>query len=171
MLYYRPRMFSNIVTSKPAAIKPRPATQIDRQRPAPSMEEQPTVHNQPPEPYICKPISNLPTIPRVILRIHRDYKGRCEPYDFFSIWPHICQDTTTSYDWFGYATGRSKDGPSSELIFTLINAMPHLTKHRISIRAQGEFSSMKSQIVRQFEKAQQYMPGLTDFTVVVTDPG
>ncbi|KAH8674368.1 hypothetical protein BGZ60DRAFT_526339 [Tricladium varicosporioides] len=75
---------------------------------------------------------------------------------------------TYFFDWFAIKTGRS-EGPLS-LTFTFKDAMPTSTACTITKANEDYFSLMKRDLKTQYKRAREYVPGLNEFCVLVTDP-
>ncbi|KAH6714758.1 hypothetical protein BKA61DRAFT_575470 [Leptodontidium sp. MPI-SDFR-AT-0119] len=78
--------------------------------------------------------------------------------------------TTEFFAWFGGQTGRGGANGPQLLAFTLKDAMPDRTSLNIPILNEDDFRWTRKYIMTQFDKAKSFMPGLKNFTVLVTDP-
>jgi hypothetical protein len=115
----------------------------------------------------CKPRVRRPP-PEIIIRLQADGTGKFStPHNRSVMNPNIT--ATEFFAWFANWTGRGgSDGPPS-LRFTFKDAVP--PKSSVIARTNDDhFNLMRGDIRVQFEKAKVYMPNLTEFAVLVTDP-
>lgn len=56
------------------------------------------------------------------------------------------------------------------LTFTLKDAMPDRKSRNITLRDEEDFRWMRKFILKHFEKANEFLPGLKEFVVLISDP-
>ncbi|KAH6704121.1 hypothetical protein BKA61DRAFT_739936 [Leptodontidium sp. MPI-SDFR-AT-0119] len=131
---------------------------------------QPRAATQPRESSIHELIKLASSPPEIAVRLQMDGVGKFSaPYEF-SVWRREIK-TTEFFAWFGRQTGRGGVKGPPLLTFTLKDAMPDRKSRDIAILNEDDFRWMRKHIITQFDKAKLFMPGLKDFTVLVTDPG
>jgi hypothetical protein len=107
--------------------------------------------------------------PKIVLRIQIDSHGRLShSYDKPPL--HARTTSTQFFAWFARETGRTSPSTSPQkLRFDFKDAVPAKT----SVVAAGNddhFDLMVGDIKRKVERAAEFMPGLKEFCIVVTDP-
>jgi hypothetical protein len=90
------------------------------------------------------------------------------PYSF-SVWTYKIK-TTEFFAWFGSQTGRGNVRGLSLLTFTLKDAMPNRKSLDVARLDEDDFRWMRRHIIKQMDKAISFMPGLADFTILITEP-
>ena len=148
VLYYKPRKAS-VSNLAPRPTQPRAVTQ--------------------PEVSSIQ-LVKFPPPPEITLRLQMDEVGKFSgPYNISAWRPNV--KTTEFFAWFGSQTGRGGVRGPPLLTFTLKDAMPDRKSRDIAILNEDDFHWMRKHILTQFENAKLYIPGLKEFTVLVTDPG
>jgi hypothetical protein len=119
-------------------------------------------------PY-SQPSATVPQ-PQIIIRLQADESGKFSaPYNKSFMRPKIT--ATEFFAWFASRTGRGGSSGPPSLIFTFKDAMPGPKSSRITQTNDDHFNLMRKDLAAQVEKARKYMSNLTEFCVLVTDPG
>ena len=146
VLYYKPRKVP--VPDRAQQSQPRPAGQW-------SIRELVKLVSSPPE---------------IVVRLQMDELGSFSaPYEF-SVW-RCKMKTTEFFAWFGGETGRGGVKGPPRLTFTLKDAMSDRKSRDIPLLNEDDFRWMRKHITTERDRAILFMPGLKNFTVLVTDPG
>jgi hypothetical protein len=149
VLYYKPRKISTLGQARRPTL-PRVATQ----------PEASSIHE-----LIKPPCSTS----KIIIRLQMNEMGKFSmPYNF-SVWTYKIK-TTEFFAWFGSQTGRGGVRGPSLLTFTLKDAMPNRKSLDVARLDENDFRWMRRHIIKQMDKAISFMPGLTDFTILITEP-
>lgn len=125
--------------------------------------QQPPVQDVP--PARAKPDNSTPSTAQISIRIQVDGQGRLSRrYDKSTLNPRIT--SSRFFAWFAQETGRAAPG---KLRFDFKDALPAKSSV-IAACNDDHFDLMVRDIRRKFERAVEFVPNMSEFCIVVTDP-